>query len=1221
MLLSFAVLMGAFIVYREFVQLPQSPRGSRGAGAYNGPVIPDLPHPTTGPVTLPPGGRDIGSGKDLNYTHRNTETGALEYIFSAERYDRLPDGSLALVKPRIQFFKRQGRIDLTGDKGHVFYEQIQGKIKPNVGHFSGNVRLVIDRKPGGTFSTVKDRPDDVVEVLMEDVDFDNSELKISTAGRVEVRSSEMDIIGSELTMNLEQAPDELRLLRIGRGEELTIKVMSLEGFGEMVSSAETDAGGTGAKPVTTGTPRPWAVQDLSTLTSPPPVNDPDAAEIDAILLNGPAPDAEPATRPIKITSRPGKPDKPMLAQQNVYYAEFLDSANAMSVEMITQTPEGEWKTVGRLENIARLAMIFDWDNDKRNRDTASAEAAAITTAASQPVKPTQPVTHTVVRWSGPLEIRPFDYTDSPSSRHHNLYARGERMKMINADSVAELCELFYYRAPAHGDTPAMDRGRFLGSDNAKVLLTSADETVIESPVVRFDRPSGRLDLIGASQIAMLPQRDAGVSPARLAGILPASGEDALTSSTDQANSTHNAGETPAPQPASPDVITSDTWIAAFLQPALGGDGKQLRDNKGKPRWFIPQALCLGNTTINRPSTGEQITCDRRAYVEMSPPSDGPSRPKLLHGQGNVDAQFVMEDNSRWRVRGEETTVRFDLLPDPRTGQLRNQPAVMQADHNVQITVTPSDGGEPLVMTGDRANGLWSEKRYELIGSAQSPATVRQSVRGPEGQEGGFNGVNGPQIVLDDKDGRQLMQVIGPGRLDMLSDRGPDGEKLDQPVPMVVTWARGMNFFGKDSRAEFRDNVAMDRGRGQDLVTGQRMDVWFERAETRAETRAEGVSPSRPAGILPARNDETDLASSSAPANGTHNAGETPAPRGAVPGMDVRSFKDLRVATVKVEEKVYVLSRRFDDDGHLTGRLRLWCNDLAYDAAGRVMTVAGPGKAFTEDYNKPRDPAADGATTKPAATRPATQTGVAAAADGMMQSPSRTAFEWDKRMQLAKRDDGTATMQMDGRAIMVHHSGDQLVLTESEKKELNVPDWGKLSPGRHTVLECDKMEADFDAPRVASGTAARGEGVSPSRPAGILPARNGETDVTSSSAPASGTHNAGGTPAARGPAGEAAQLGMSVGKLKNFRALGGVTLQDALRDGQYRLSSQRLIFDGATQLLTLYGYMEGEPRKRAEIVHYDLLKGRGPVTHEGEIIRWNMRTQEIKTEQGRTTGGR
>ena len=41
--------------------------------------------------------------------------------------------------------------------------------------------------------------------------------------------------------------------------------------------------------------------------------------------------------------------------------------------------------------------------------------------------------------------------------------------------------------------------------------------------------------------------DAGVSPARPAGILPASGEDDWPSSSGQAHGTHNAGETPAPR--------------------------------------------------------------------------------------------------------------------------------------------------------------------------------------------------------------------------------------------------------------------------------------------------------------------------------------------------------------------------------------------------------------------------------------------------------------------------------------------------------------------------------------------------------------------------------------------------------------------------------------------------------------------------------------------------
>ena len=62
-------------------------------------------------------------------------------------------------------------------------------------------------------------------------------------------------------------------------------------------------------------------------------------------------------------------------------------------------------------------------------------------------------------------------------------------------------------------------------------------------------------------------RGEGVSPSCLAGILPASGEVGLASSSDQANGTHNAGETPASRGEG----VSPSCLAGIL-PASGEDG-------------------------------------------------------------------------------------------------------------------------------------------------------------------------------------------------------------------------------------------------------------------------------------------------------------------------------------------------------------------------------------------------------------------------------------------------------------------------------------------------------------------------------------------------------------------------------------------------------------------------------------------------------------------------
>jgi len=64
-------------------------------------------------------------------------------------------------------------------------------------------------------------------------------------------------------------------------------------------------------------------------------------------------------------------------------------------------------------------------------------------------------------------------------------------------------------------------------------------TYMSLPVSGADMPCGA---------GVPPARPAGVPPSRFAGTLPArDGEDDLSSSSDQAHGTHNAGETPAPQ--------------------------------------------------------------------------------------------------------------------------------------------------------------------------------------------------------------------------------------------------------------------------------------------------------------------------------------------------------------------------------------------------------------------------------------------------------------------------------------------------------------------------------------------------------------------------------------------------------------------------------------------------------------------------------------------------
>ena len=1185
MILTFAVLMGVFIVYREVFSVAPGPRGSGAKPLGNMAVLPDAPaqaasQPTTSPFA---GGREIGTGVELDYTNYNERTKQMAWAFHADRYDRESDGSLTLRKPSIQFFQAKGRVYLLGDRGRVYYEQVQGKVKPNSGHFEGNVLILIDSNPQGTYATIDQRPDDVIRINMQDVDFDNSQLKISTPGRIDLQSREMDVIGDGLTMRLEQAPSELRSLRIEHGISMTIRTQ-MQGFTQMMSTTTSNpaTAPSHAVPATPIEMMPLLAESQLP-AQPPAVDDPDMAADDKILRNGPA-TIDLLTSPVHaLATKPAKPGKADKNQdygpkKNVFYAEFEDPAGGLIVD----SPEG------KLQNVQRLAMIFNWENgDKKPTNTTakSEQGKGSTTmpaSAKAPKKAPLAEKPTVIRWSGPLTLLPLKYSADSNKHDYKIYARGDNMEMVteqkadtdressvatsqgaNPDprapgaetskesrvTTAYLRELYYYSVTPPGKVDSnvkvepVERGRLIGSDTRKVRLEMPGGGLLESPVVKvakLDKVTMRVDLIGNNRTEV-----------------PANAAMAMAGGTPRKSASQPvAGATS--KPAGPSVITSDTWTLAYMG--------QRKDENGKTQWFIRQAQCMGNTTVARPVTNETVVCNKRTYIEMNPDENW-QQLRMLRGQGNLHAQFMM-DKDHWDIQSEDAEVHFSPVTGE-DGKRVAQPMSMKANKVAAITIQqPTDAKgktpEPIVMTAaDHAEGNMAEPMYELYGTTTQPATASQVDKGtsPAGKKWeGINGVQGPHIILTEKDKQQIVRVVGGGRLNMMSPRGPNNEVLETPLPAEVTWTDMMNFYGGEQRAEFRGNVKMDRAH-LDQISGQWMDVYFVKASATSQPATE---PSV-ANAAPAPDASRKAAS---PARGKSRSTIIPKM------MDMKSLKDLRVSSVTVKKDVSVLSRRVDTDGHMTYRMQLKCQDLNYEAIKKLMTVTGAGTMLTEDYNKPRK--------APAAAAPKDDTSPLVA-KSMILSPSRSAFEWSNLMQLSQASDKSSTVQLDGDVLMVHISGDQLNLPDAEKKLLNVPQWGDLPAGRHTVLACKNMVAEFDKPEKPAAT---------SKPDGV-----GTSAATSR------------------PAGEMAQLGMEVGRMRSFMALGDVNL----KDGVYQMLGKRLLFDGAEDQVTVYGYMEGERKMLAQLIQTD--PDKGPRVQEGEVIKWNVKTDSFTIQGGRITGGK
>ena len=170
------------------------------------------------------------------------------------------------------------------------------------------------------------------------------------------------------------------------------------------------------------------------------------------------------------------------------------------------------------------------------------------------------------------------------------------------------------------------------------------------------------------------------------------------------------------------------------------------------------------------------------------------------------------------------------------------------------------------------------------------------------------------------------------------------------------------------------------------------------------------------------------------------------------------------------------------------------------------------------------------------------------------------------MQFSQKD---RLVVLEGQVKMVHRSGEQVVLAD----KLNVPrdQWGKLAPGRKTVMTCASMMAKFAEP-----------------------------DKTASTRPAR----------------DVMEEGPDIGPIELFSATGDVNL----RDGPRQVLAQRLVYNGPRDLAVIWGFLEGKPPANALVVYEDPATGRSQSWSSPKVV-WFRQDNRIITENVTGTGGR
>ncbi len=790
---SFLILLVVFGLY-QFIARRSLPPGDEAP--------PPRLDPSAARDTIDP---DARAGRDLYIENRDDE-GRLRGLYRAARSQKRPDGSYVLSKPVMELYQKDGRgTFIRADRGTVYAEQAASGLDVQRATLAGNVSVIMELPTPPERS--RHEPKELIRIFVNEIEFDRELLTLYSEGPVRVFSGMMDIVGTGLTISWNEQPDELRVLRIEKGQYVAVYAVPAE-MGAVLPGAEV--GSKEASPAT----RP------AEPSKPAATTEPALAGLTGEATTKPAKQAHAATIPAATTAplvastKPSTTSAPIAPQKkeprNIYYAEFEGAERLINVDF----------GPSRIHGVRTLGLTFEWDRSEAPRLSgrpshgaetpatglttrpASQPASAPTThrvaAASQPA--VAPATHPgspasaavpirpdkdtmIITWSGPLNIKPIGRAPEPSMERYKVTGRGERVVLSEARGAA-VCQEFAF-------DNATQKGRLSSSDVRPVWLAFDEGGEIFCKTIRIDRPAGLTYLDGPGRMIRRS-------------------EEPTASLAEQAG----AFEADRTEPA--DWISWKKLAVAKLQrqEQLNPDGTKRTVES------ISDVTFYGSVELARPEDEVFVRCDEM-QARMARGAGGRAFPEQCLAVGNVTARQGTGD-----VQSDRLTISFaegiasEDAPERERGADRIIPKSLLADGNVRIIDTR--GGETLRGSADQLTSDLVGRTALLTGA---PATLRK----------GTSVISGRQIVLGEAE--ESVVVQGDGALEFETDRDLNATKLQNPRLVRTTWSKGMNYSGKGNVAVLDGDVKLVSG--SDQMSCGTMRLFFAEADGERAARSAG----------------------------------------------------------------------------------------------------------------------------------------------------------------------------------------------------------------------------------------------------------------------------------------------------------------------------------------------------------------------------------------------
>ncbi len=443
-------------------------------------------------------------------------------------------------------------------------------------------------------------------------------------------------------------------------------------------------------------------------------------------------------------------------------------------------------------------------------------------------------------------------------------------------------------------------------------------------------------------------------------------------------------------------------------------------------------------------TAEELT------VAMSPDAEGRSVPARAEARGAVSArQKDRKITAKDRLMVEMASVPAPPLDrqtmaararargvDPAALDWNALEAKQRNRREVAVVHLEAFGGVRAVDPAEKLNLSAEELRCWIPDGRhiEQAAIVGADGREAEVELGDYY-VRGPQVKANVK--TQCAEVPSAGLLRFRSYEDLNGEHLDKPVPVTISWSKHMVLDGEQNAGVFVGGVhAVSR---DSVLDCQELRIAFADVREPAATQPAGTPTTAPG---------VDRFWVFDPLVRQFTEGERKRPSdqpvAAVRKRPVRmvAVGDARATSTTFDEK---------DRVRILSRLQIDGPQIAVDLENDEMTVAGAGHLLIEDYRTPqaRRRAAPG---KAAPARDPFGAGLS------VESPSQTLFTWQNAMSFFARRN-LAVFDRD--VTMTHLSGALIKMGPQLAQSMKLDIAGlQAAKGRRAGLRCDNLIVEF-----------------------------------------------------------------------------------------------------------------------------------------------------------------